>query len=386
MIKTKPILFALLIGAVALQSCKDDEDPKFQVATPTLDVANYTGTGSPQLLYSTDGGATFSPTLPANLGNGTKVLVKINNGTEDLTDDDFTFDWSGSNPDPSNPTADVAEFTISGGNLSIDVSIEELWALITSHRQNGKFYTLNTTTGAKTEAFTPTYEAATLNEIRAFTYHPKKKLFYASVSSYINDEQAGFLYSINPSTDVATRINENDGANGHEIWDAIVNWVVAPDDSLLAVGDFNDEGNGIVKFGTDGARGNGTTQVDFCCGLGLVWENATEILVGNGWNQNDGEIILEAYDLDGNLTDDQSITTFEGFPEGVDFTTIWSPMRALAKDKDGTLYGLIFDDSNKVTYFVKVDRTAEKIIFLSKLGENGSNQFTSLTFVPKHTL
>jgi hypothetical protein len=382
--KTKSILFAFAFGAVALQSCKDDDEPVFQISTPTLETSNYTGTGTLTLLYSTDGGATFSPNLPSNLENGTKVLVKINNGSEDLTDDDFTFDWSGSTPAPANTTADIAEFTVSGGNLGIEVELDELWALVTSHRTNGKFFSLNSATGAKTEIFTPTYEGTAMTDIRGFVYHPNKKLFYASVSSMVNNEPAGFLYTINPANDQATRINENNGANDHEVWDAIVNWVVAEDDSLIAVGDFNGEGNGIVKFGTDGVRAQGTTIVDFCCGLGLIWESENEILVANGWNTANGEVILESYDLNGELTDDQSIISFEGFPS--DISSIWLPMRALAKDKDGTLYGILFNDTAKVSYLVKVDRANGKIIYVSTLGENGQNQYNTLAFVPKHTI
>ncbi len=80
-------MFALALGAVALQSCKDDEKPVFQVSEPSLESSNYTGTGTLQLLYSVDNGATFSPTLPKDLNNGTKVLVKLSNGTEDLSSD-----------------------------------------------------------------------------------------------------------------------------------------------------------------------------------------------------------------------------------------------------------------------------------------------------------
>ena len=56
----------------------------------------------------------------------------------------------------------------------------------------------------------------------------------------------GFLYTIDPATKVSTVINSNNGAGGNAIWDAINNWGVMPDDSLLGYGDFNGDGNGLV--------------------------------------------------------------------------------------------------------------------------------------------
>jgi hypothetical protein len=382
--KTKSMVLALALGALALQSCKDDE---FQINPPSLEIAEYTGTGELQFLYSTDKGKTFSAVMPSGLTSGQTVLVKINNGKEDLLNEDYSFDWTGSTPAPTTTDSYVAEFRVPDGNLSPKVKVEELWSIVTSHRKSGKFYTLNPATGAATEEFTATFDGAALNEVRGFVYHLKERKFYASVSSYIQNEQAGFLYSINPVTDEATRINENNGENDHDVWDALVNLAVAADDSLVAVGDFNDEGNGIVKFGTNGKRAEKTAVVDFCCGLGMTWgDNQSEILVANGWSTDNGEVILETYALNGELQDEQLINTFEGFPGVLDLSTVWLPMKSLAKDKNGVLYGLLFDEDNGVTYFVKVDRANEKVVYISTLGDGPTNQYNTLAYVPRHTL
>jgi hypothetical protein len=388
--KTRSLLFAFAVAMITLQSCKDDEEPVFQIGTPTLDATGYTGSGTIGLLYSIDNGVTYSATLPANLEEGTKVLVKANDGTEDLSADDFIFDWSGSSPAPANATANVAEFTVGTSNLSISLTLEEVWALLTSHRQNGKFFTINPSNGATTEVFTATFEGVNMKDFRGFVYHPKQKLYYATVASTINDQQAGFLYTINPATKVATMINENDGDPNEDqvldyaIWDAVVNWSVAPDDSLIGIGDFNGDGNGIVKFGKDGGRSLKTVEVDFCCGLGMSWVDENTMLVANGWSTGDGEVMLENIELNGTVSDDLLITTLEGFP--TDITINWIPVRSLAKAKDGTLYGLMFNYDLNLTYFVKVDMANEKVVYISTIGGSAANQYTTLAFVPKHLL
>ncbi len=233
--------------------------------------------------------------------------------------------------------------------------------------------------------FTLTYGDASLNEIRAFVYHPKRKQFFASVSTYANGDRAGFLYSVNPSTRQATRINENDGENGHEVWDAIVNWVVAPDDSLLAIGDFNDEGNGFVKFGTDGKRAAKTKEAEACCGLGMV-KDGDGLLLANGWDTSDGEVILENFSITGERGNAKSITNFENFPPESNVSDHWLPIKAMANDKAGNLFALLFDESTEITYFVKIDRTGNgKVTYISTIGDQNSNQYNSLTLIPKHS-
>jgi hypothetical protein len=380
-------LFLLFVCVIAIQSCKDDETPTFKVGSSTINDDEYTAGGSLKLLYSKDNGNTYSETL-SNFKAGDKILVKINNGTIDLTSEDFTFDWSGSAPAPVNSTSDVAEFTATSANSTINVVVADIWALITSHRTSGKFYTLDKTTGAATEAFTPTYDGATLNEVRAFVYHPTKKLYYASVNSYVNQDglQAGFLYTIDPSTKVATRINNNDGNGGaYEIWDAIVNWAVAADDSLIAVGDFNNDGNGVVKFGTDGGRSLKTAQASICCGLGILYNASTStFLFGNGENTGNMEIAVETMSAAGEITNTNTITTFTGFPTDLSANSL--NLKAMAKDKDGTIYGILFNSGPKTSAFVKVDLTNSTISFIKMLGVDNANQYNNLTFIAKHLL
>jgi len=257
--------------------------------------------------------------------------------------------------------------------------------LVTSHRGTGQFYTIDLATGEKTEAFSITDDAATLKDLRGFVYHPKEKTFFVSEST----SPGGKLYSVNTSTKEATLINDNSGGDGgeeYEVWDAIVNWAVASDDSLISVGDFNSDGNGTVKFGTDGGRSNLTTLADICCGLGLIYdENTGDFTVGNGENSNDAEVIIERFNKDGESQQETIITDFEGFPDD-DVTTEWLTVKGLVKAKNGTVYGLLYTYDTNNTYFVKIDIGAEKVVYISTLGVGSGNQYNLLAFIPENKL
>jgi len=381
--KTKLLLLVAVICIALTQSCKDD-DPTFTIAGSSISSDDYTAGGTLKVLYSVDGGKTFTETLPSGLGSGTKVQVKVNNGTTDLSSDDFEFDWTGSSPAPASLNGPIAEFTVSGGNVTIQVKVTDKMVLITNHRSNGKFYQVNTTTGDLTVAFAPKLGADTLKNIRGFVFHKKKGMFYATLNTDAGSGLQGDLFTINTATKAATKINDNNGSNTNVVWDAVVDWVVAPDDSLIGVGDFNNDGNGIVKFGTDGGRSKKTVQADICCGLGLLYDGNTTLTVGNGWNGTSNLIVLQSLALSGTAGTATNISTFEGFSES--FTNHWVTMKAMAKAKDGTIYGILFDSSSSISYLVTINLSTPKITQLKKIGLNSKNQYQALDFVPAHTL
>ncbi len=259
--------------------------------------------------------------------------------------------------------------------------------LITSHRKTGKFYSLDLATGEKTEVFDVTLNGNTLNELRGFVYHPKKKMFYASASSYVdqNTPRNGYLYSISTSTKTATVINENNGNGGaYAVWDAIVNWAVAADDSLVAVGDFNNDGNGIVKFGTDGGRSLKTTESNICCGLGLLYNAATKTLQVTN-DPNDGTIEISTIsEASGAITSTLVIDNLIDFP--IDVSTNWLPVKAMAKAKDGTIYALMFNSDESDTYLIKINLVDQTATYISTLGTDNANQYNLLAFIPANTL
>lgn len=265
-------------------------------------------------------------------------------------------------------------------------------ALITSHRQTGVFYKIDKKTGETTEIFTPTYNGGTLNEVRAFVYHPGTKHFYVSAHSetYVDGVPSGLLYSIDPKTKVATLFNDNDQDNdGNADWYAINNWAVAEDDSLIGVGYFRSggayySGSGILKFGTDGEPASKLLgELDIYEGNGLLFDKGTGIMqVGNGADAIEGEVIISKIDIDNpNVIDvNTSITTFTGFPDDLSATYLY--VKAMAKDKNGTVYGILFHYDSGISYFVTIDITGKEITYLSTLGADYDNQYNSLAFIP----
>jgi hypothetical protein len=368
------------MGITFLYSCKDDETPTFTISNPTIDSDGYTGEGTLVFLYSTDGGVTYSATLP-KVPNGTVIMVKVSNGVGDLTSEDFEFDWSGSSPAPANIDDDVATFTMQNGNMTINVKVEDVITLISSHRTTGKFYSLNKATGAKTEIFTPTISEEPVLGIRGFVYHPAKNLFFATTST----DEGGIIYTINPATKEATIINDNNASSDPE-WYGLANMVVLPDDSLLALGWLmTPTVNVLTKFGTNGGRSPYAveTQGDLCCGLGMLYDVETsEAIIAS--DPDNGAMNLYTLNAAGELIDAQIITNLVDFPS--DITSSWMPTKCLVKDKDGTIFGIMFNDATKESYLVKVNLSTPSVTYISTLGADNSNQHNSLALVPNHVL
>ncbi|RLD21153.1 MAG: hypothetical protein DRI71_09535, partial [Bacteroidetes bacterium] len=87
-----------------LPSCqKEVVIPDFTVAETNITSVGYTMGGTLAFLYSLDDGETFSSELPP-IPIRSELMVKVNNGTDDLTADDFIFDWSASSITPDSST------------------------------------------------------------------------------------------------------------------------------------------------------------------------------------------------------------------------------------------------------------------------------------------
>ncbi|NOS90586.1 MAG: hypothetical protein HOP30_01575 [Cyclobacteriaceae bacterium] len=259
------------------------------------------------------------------------------------------------------------------------------YTLIVGNRTSGKFYSVNETTGATKEIFTPTYNGATLTEVRAVVYHPKKNLFYfaQNTEGLTTGNALGNLYSMNPTTKLSTLINDNSTS---KLIYAIGNWSIAKDDSLIGLGLLRTGlGSSIVKFGTDGKQNLKPVTSNFCCGLGMLYDSKTNkfILSNDGGYKN--KIYLK--DLDaatGVLTNEKIITTFTGFPEDFSVSSSLS-LKAMAQNgTNAPIYGLIFNgiSTSKKTYLVKVDLTALTATYISTIGADNNNQYNNLTYAP----
>jgi hypothetical protein len=373
----KRLLFAFLLGMLFLQSCDEEPIPVFDIGETVINTDDYTGEPV-TLLYSLDNGLTFSPNLPSDITEGKVLLVKVNDGTEDLTKENYQFDWSASTPKPLSASSDLATFNVLE-NVNITLKLKDILILVTNNTLDGKFYSVNTTSGARIEIFTPTFNDAPLTGVRAFLHHPGENLYYASVSG------SGKIYSIDPFTKEATLINENNGTGGHAIWTDLSNWLVAPDDSLLSVGNFGADGVGIVKFGTTGARGALTNNVNACCGLGLTWgADQTQVIISNEAETGPGQIQLDFYSVDGNIRTRQSIQNLKNFPADISNDELL--VTSMAQDKDGKIFAALVDETSGRIYFVRVYTLTGRITYLATLSEDASTRFTTLAFIPKHLL
>lgn len=370
-----------MLSACTFVSCNDDPDPTYSIESPTINSEDYTMGGTLRLLYSTDG-TTFTESAPAKLAKNSVVTVKVNNGTEDLTSDDFQFDWSGSSASATDATADFAEFTVGDENPRFEVVVKDKQTLLASHRATGKFYALNSTNGDSTYLFKITFNGATLVDSRALVYHYGQKKLYLTLSN----SSGGALFSYDAKTKTANKINSN-VAGESSIWRTLSSLVVAEDDSLVGVGQFN-SGNGFIKLGTNGAHSAKISYYDeLCCGMGMYFNKEAGLyVVANGWGADYREVLFEGFSPNGDFQTRTVVSTFEGFPESVDFDNEWFTVKSIAVARDGMIYAIFTSSDSGATYLTTIDMTTRKIKLIKSIGEGWNDQFNNIAVVPNYAL
>lgn len=362
---------------ILLSSCKKDT-PIITYSVSDFEILsdNYTMGGELTILYSSDGENYFSdaPTFPA----GTTLWMKVNNGTEDITTDLFQFEWEvGGETYYTESIQVVVSKQVTG-----QVTVSDQLTLITSHRKSGQFYVLSETDGSKTPIFKALIDGSPLTSIRAFVYHPTQKLFYVSEDA----NAGGKLYTINPENMTALIINDNDGSDNNgtaEIWDAIANWQVYKDDSLIAIGDF--KGAEVARFDIQGFRSN-PTEAEICCGLGMLYNAGDDfITLSNGWADMNNQIVINKLRIsDRVILETKIFNKFFEFED--DFSDKLVRIKSLAQDHNGNTYGLLFSSGQYKTYFVSIDLNEKSITHISTLGDNSLDVYNTIAFVPKYTL
>jgi len=370
-------LTLLSLGLLLSLSACEDEEPRFDVLNSTIDDTEYSGGGELFLLFSTDNGSTFSEVLPVDLKRGDMILVKVNNGTSDLTGEDYLFDWSASSLASMSSTDPVAEFIVSRDDISFAVKVSDRLQLVATHNTNGKVFAIDIGTGAQTEFFTPLLEGSALTGARGFVYHRNLKRYFVTRSGSLG----GALYSVNATSKVATVINANNG--GPSQWDAIASLAVHEDDSLVAaIGGTKRE---IAKFGATGGKSGRSKEITVCCGMGMIYEGNNTALIANN-PESGGEVKLERVNFGaaGSQVLVGKFKTLNGFPVSLAASTLFT--RALAQDTDGSIYALIFSSSNQTTYLAKIDLQLGFVDYVATLGVGSSNQYFGLTFIPKHLI
>jgi hypothetical protein len=380
------IILLALVYLFFIQSCQPDESEYFTIESSTIEASEYHWGNSLKFLYFTDELA-YAGSLD-RIRTGAKIRVRVFTADEryPLTADNFEFDWSSSSPTPVNYNDAQAEFIVTA-NLNIHVKITDRLELVAG-KNYGFIDKIDKVSGVHNSFLTPRFnDQAALFGMKAFVYHPGKHLYYASVQGYTSGSSilGGDLYTIDPITKVATRINDNTGNNGlYNQWKNIFSWVVDTDDSLVAIGDFGLDGKGIAKFGPDGRRARTIHNFEICCGTAIAWSQTRNLLVTSaGTGTNPGEVELQYVTRGGIIAGSVKINRFQDFPLPISGSTL--RLTQLAADQDGTFYGIMHHDQYNFDLFVKVDLQTESIYYISTLNDAlGGPSYNSLTFVPKH--
>lgn len=356
-------------------ACGEDETI-YETGNITINTDGYTMGGNIKILYSNDGGNTFKATAPS-VAEGSEITVKLNNGTTDLTTEYFNIEWSISNLEGETPTSSSVSFTVNS-EVDIEATVSDKTLLITSLRSSGEFFSLDENTGDKTALFTATYNEGALTGLRGFAYHSTlEKLFVTQTQ-----KEGGQLFTIDPKSKEATLIS-----NSNE-WDAIANWGVTEDGNLIGLGFINTDNTGtsLVKFSSDGNLSTYIPIEGVCCGLGMILDAKNEeiIFVDSYLGIDNGLVVIDKIDFDGNVSDMTSITTVEGFPSKI--SNAWLQVKALVQNNDNSIYGILSPYNTKASYFVKFDLENSKIVYISTLGSSKDEQYNVLAYIPKYAL
>ena len=104
-----PTIIALC-AILLVQSCTSENlDPISNFGENNIDQSEYTAGGTLAFSYSLDGGGTYTTTMPTNIATGATVKTKIVNGASELAIEDFSFDWTGSVPAPTDKNSNIFE-------------------------------------------------------------------------------------------------------------------------------------------------------------------------------------------------------------------------------------------------------------------------------------
>ncbi len=257
--------------------------------------------------------------------------------------------------------------------------------LIVADRKTGEIFQVNLSTGELTEVTQVMYNGTGLSEIRGMVYNPSNKTIYVSSTDNtidgLTDDGMGRLYSINPETQVATRINSN--PNDH--WYGLPDIKITSDNKLLAsvwhkiAGPLANSAPGLIKFNLDGSVNNqyiflfdDATEADICCGMGIVeGASATELIVGS--------YELEIYTS--NLTGEVSLKgtlTLQGFDAASATDNYY--IKNMVKHSN-TIYAVVYSDYDGITYLATVDLTNNKLIKVGAMGDE-TVQYHGLSVIP----
>ena len=233
-------------------------------------------------------------------------------------------------------------------------------------KTDGRFYAINTTNGSLTPLDSITFNGSALLGIRDIVYNPSDAKIYITM----NGSNDGKLYVADPTTLVATLINDN----ANEDWDAVAELLIS-NGKLLGTAYINEPeiDHGLIYFELNGTVSNtydlvaGSTPVSTDGGMGLAFGTAPNTLLVAD------EDYIYVSDLVGNVSDTVQLTKVDFPPMGMYAYSITS----LERDDDGSLFGLTSEG-----HFVEIDIAAKTIRLIKEL--TGGNTYHGLTNIPEN--
>ncbi|WP_421808985.1 cadherin repeat domain-containing protein [Flagellimonas sp.] len=341
------------------------------VVTAVIDKAGYTAPEDLIFLYSTDGGDSYSADKPTNLTEGDEILVKISNGIMDISKDDFSFTWITSNPVPQTSDIALAKFVVGSTDLDIKVAVVDKVEILVSDRNTGQFYSLDPSTGDKTDAFKVLLDGEDLVRVRGAIYNYVDRKLYVSTAKFAATKS--MLHSVDLATLQATTIN----SNPDDTWAGLADLIITPEGNILATMSQGQlEGESLITFGTDGTASAPVafTGADLCCGLGLTYGDTTnEVWVG------DSAATIHKSSFNGEISETINLT-LENFEYNMPNAYIIKNLVQI----DGALYALCYENDNAITHIAKVDLENNTLVHIAQLSNSDATQVNALVFVPAY--
>ncbi|MBL7858997.1 MAG: hypothetical protein JNM57_15000 [Cyclobacteriaceae bacterium] len=244
--------------------------------------------------------------------------------------------------------------------------------MVVAERSSGKIFTVDKATGALAETGLVTFNEVGLTNIRAMIYNPGNQTIYASAA----DDGGGKIYSINPSTMVATVLNPN---TNHD-WYGVADLLISSDNKILASLYFDSDpsGPGLVKFSLTGEIGTRIMFSDdnICCGMGIVYGSSTSQVLVSSYDME-----IYSSDLSGTVT---LLTTL--VPEGFNDTPSDDLyIQNIVKDNAGKVYAIVYDADNTDTFLASIDLTNSKLVEIGKMNTS-NNRYHALMLISQDLL
>lgn len=236
--------------------------------------------------------------------------------------------------------------------------------MVVVDRTTGTIYSIDADDASRVALGTVTLDGSGLAEIRGMVYSKADDMLFVSATV----DGSGKLYSVDPTTLVATEINSNPDGN----WDGIADLLMTDDGQIMGSIYFNSgntdtgSGPGLGFFSTSGTLSSSVafSDDDICCGMGMVYSDHSEdeiIIAGY-------EMVIYTSDLDGTVHPTKMILD-DGDDE---LSSDYIYIRNLVMYK-GTLYALYYNSDEGNTYLGIADLDAGTLTSVGQVNDSGTS-------------